>query len=260
MVALLARLGSNGAMLNTDKAWRKWGRDDPYFGVLADQRFARERIADSRTAFFATGDDYVDGLLRSFEHHFGALPRGRALDHGCGVGRLTLPLARAFDTVVALDVSPDMLAEAVTNAADGGVANIRFAAADDALGAADGRFDFVNSHLVLQHVPVRRGMTIIDALVDRVAPGGGFHISVSHRTDRGARRLLYWASANIPGVKLWQNVCAGRGWNAPAMQMNHYPMGQIIARLGARGITSLMVTTHVEPRFVTCSLLGRAPA
>jgi 2-polyprenyl-3-methyl-5-hydroxy-6-metoxy-1,4-benzoquinol methylase len=260
MVALLACLGSNGAMLNTDKAWQKWGRDDPYFGVLADQRFARERIESSRAAFFATGDDYVDGLLKSFEHHFGALPRGRALDHGCGVGRLTLPLAHAFASVVALDVSPEMLAEAAANAAGVGVANICFAAADDTLGAADGGFDFVNSHLVLQHVPVSRGMKIIDALVDRVAPGGGFHVSVSHRTDRGARRLLYWASANIPGVKLWQNVCARRDWNAPAMQMNDYPLGQIVALLGARGISSLVVTTHVEPRFVTCSLLGRTPA
>jgi 2-polyprenyl-3-methyl-5-hydroxy-6-metoxy-1,4-benzoquinol methylase len=260
MVALLARLGSNSAMLNTDKAWQKWGRDDPYFGVLADNRFARDRIASSRDAFFATGDNWVDGLLKSFEHQFGVLPRGRALDHGCGVGRLAIPLARAFDAVVALDVSPDMLAEAATNAAGRGVANIRFAAADDALGEADGSFAFVNSHLVLQHVPVRRGMAIIDALVDRVAPGGGFHISVSHRTDRGWRRLLYWASANIPGVKLWQNVCAGRGWNAPAMQMNHYPIGYIVARLASRGITSLVVTTHAEPRFVTCSLLGRRPA
>ena len=247
-------------MLDTDKAWQKWGRDNPYFGVLADERFAADRIADSRDAFFATGDAWVGGLLKSFEHHFGALARGRALDHGCGVGRLTLPLARAFDAVVGLDVAPAMLAEAAANAASAGAANIRFAAADDALGAADGRFDLVNSHLVLQHVPVHRGMGIIDALVDRVAPGGGLHLSVSHRIDRGARRLLYWASANIPGVKLWQNVCAGRTWNAPAMQMNHYPLGRIVALLASRGITGIVVTTHVESRFVTCSLLGRKPA
>jgi SAM-dependent methyltransferase len=244
-------------MLNTDKAWQKWGRDDPYFGVLADDRFAAARIASSRADFFATGDEFVAGLLARIEHHFGSLPRGRALDHGCGVGRLALPLARAFVSVVAIDVAPAMLAEAAANAERASITNISFALADDHLSAADGSFDFVNSHLVLQHVPVRRGLKLLDALVDRVAPGGGFHLTVSMRTDRGGPRWLYWASANIPGVKIWQNICAGRAWNAPAMQMNHYPLGPIVAGLGARGVSDVLVTTHVEPRFVTCSLIGR---
>ena len=34
----------------------------------------------------------------------------------------------------------------------------------------------------------------------------------------------------------------------------------VIRELASRGITSLVVTTHAEPRFVTCSLLGRRPA
>jgi SAM-dependent methyltransferase len=247
-------------MLNTDKAWRKWGVEDPYFGVLADVRFAIACIDTSRDAFFATGSGFVAWLLARAEGQFGSIARGRVLDHGCGVGRLTLPLAREFDEVVALDVAPAMLAEAAANAARGNVSNIRFAAADDRLAQADGQFDLVNSHLVLQHIPVRRGMVLLDALVDRVAPGGLFHISLSLRTDRGPPRWLYWASANIPGVKLWQNLCAGRAWNAPAMQMNDYPLGQIIARLAARSIADLLITTHVEPRFVTCSLIGKKPA
>ena len=120
-----------------------------------------------------------------------------------------------------------------------GVTNIRFVEADDALSGAEGSFDFVISLMVLQHVPVRRGMAMLDALIDRVAPGGGFHLHVSVRTDRGGPRWLYWASANIPGVKIWQNICARRAWNAPAMQMNDYPLGEIMARLAARGISDL---------------------
>lgn len=247
-------------MLNTDKAWRKWGRDDPYFGVLAHDRFAAARIAESRDEFFATGRDFVTHLLAEVERRFGPLRRDRALDHGCGVGRLTLPLAAAFAEVVALDVAPAMLAEATANAAKAGATNIRFADADDALTRADGAYDFVNSHLVLQHVPVRRGLVIVDRLIERVAPGGGFHLSVSLRTDRGGWRWLYWASATIPGVKIWQNFCAGRAWNAPAMQMNDYPLGRIVARLAARGIDDLLVVTERQARFMTCSLIGRMPA
>lgn len=247
-------------MLNTDKAWRKWGVDDPYFAVLADDRYAAAHIDESREQFFATGRDFISWLLTEAERHHGPSRRDRALDHGCGVGRLTLPLAENFGQIVALDVSPAMLEEARANAARSRHSNIRFAVADDRLTAANGQFDLVNSHLVIQHVPVRRGMIVLDALIDRVAPGGIFHISISVRTDRGPRRWLYWASANIPGVKIWQNVCAGRAWNAPAMQMNDYPLGQIIARLGSHAIGELFVSSQVEPRFMTCSLMGRKAA
>ncbi|MBA3668399.1 MAG: class I SAM-dependent methyltransferase [Sphingomonas sp.] len=247
-------------MLSTDKAWKKWGSQDPYFGVLAQDRFSAALIGENRDEFFASGRHSIAHLLTEYERHLGPLPRGRALDHGCGVGRLSLPLAAEFAEVLALDVAPAMLAEAAANARQAGATNLRFAEADDGLSRADGAFDFVNSLMVLQHVPVRRGLRILDALVDKVAPGGGFHLHLSIRTDRGGWRWLYWASANIPGVKIWQNICAGRPWNAPAMQMNHYPLSPIVSRLAMRGIVQLIVISEPHARFVTCSLIGRKPA
>lgn len=246
-------------MIDTDRHWDKWGREDPYFGVLAEDRFRSTSIADSRGAFLETGRVFIADLLAQFERQFGKLERGRALDHGCGVGRLTLPLADHFSEVVALDVSAPMLAEAERNAAESGKSNIRFLPADDQLSGASGQFDFVNSFITLQHVPVRRGLPIFFRLIDRVKPGGGFHLHVSFRTETLNWRLLYWASANVPGVKIWQNICAGRAWNAPAMQMNNYPLARMLARLAAQGITDLKIVTEHHPRFTMCSLLGRKP-
>lgn len=244
-------------MLNTDKAWKRWGQLDPYFGVLADERFARRNIDRHRDEFFASGKEYIWHLLKRFEDHFGELRRERALDHGCGVGRLTLPLAGKFSNVVGLDVSPNMLAEAEANARRADLANAHFALADDDLSTATGEFDFVNSHMVLQHVPVRRGLPILFRLIDKVRPGGGFHLQLSYRTEPFSRSALYWASANIPGVKLWQNVCAGRHWNAPAMQINNYPLDRILTRLALSEVTEILVSTENHERFVYCSLIGR---
>lgn len=247
-------------MLSTDKAWKKWGSQDPYFGVLADDRFATDRIDAHRDLFFASGEETVAGILAGFEARFGPLARGRALDHGCGVGRLTLPLAARFEQVVAADVAPSMLAQAAANARASSVDNITMVEADDILSRVTGEFDFVVSLMVLQHVPVPRGLRIFDRLVDCVARGGGFHLHLSVRTDRGPLRWLYWASANVPGVKIIQNILAGRRWNAPAMQMNDYPLGAIVAALAAKGITDLALTCEHHGRFVTCGLTGRRPA
>jgi SAM-dependent methyltransferase len=246
-------------MVSTDKDWTRWGREDPYFGVLADQRFSGGSIEAHREEFFASGRGFVTEVLRRYERHFGTLPRGRALDHGCGVGRLTLSLAREFATVDGLDVAPDMLAEARRNAGQAGADNVGFALADDQLSNASDGYDFVNSHLVLQHIPVGRGLRILGRLLDKVERGGGFHFNVSFRTETTRWRLLYWASANVPGVKVWQNVCAGRRWNLPAMQMNDYPIRHIIAHLASLGITEFLVTTEKHPRFVTCNFLGKRP-
>jgi SAM-dependent methyltransferase len=246
-------------MLSTDKSWEKFGRDQPYFGVLADEKFTPEKIQHNRDEFFASGQGAVSQILGRYEAHFANLRRERALDHGCGVGRLTFALARQFASVVALDVSPSMLAEAKANAGRFGVSNVTFDLADDRLSNADGTFDFVNSHMVLQHIRVRRGLRVASRLLGKVRPGGGFNLHFSTRTDGLRSRSLWWASHHIPGVKFWQNVCAGRPWNAPAMQMNDYPLNRIVALLASRGIAEFLISTEKHAQFRTLSVTGKLP-
>lgn len=247
-------------MLSTDKAWEKFGRQDPYFGVLAEQRFTAGHIGANKDDFFASGRSAVARLVKRHERHFGPLAQCRALDHGCGVGRLSLPLARKFDRVVGLDVSQAMLSEASANARDAGLTNVEFALADDGLSNAPGEFDFVISYMVLQHVRVRRGLRILSRLMAKVRPGGGFHFHFSIRTDPLRSRALWWASHHIPGVKIWQNVCAGRPWNAPAMQMNNYPLNRIAVLLARYGMAEFLVATERHADFLTLSVIGKRPA
>ena len=247
-------------MLSTDKAWEKFGRTDPYFGVLAHERFTASQIEANREEFFASGRHSIGHILARYEQHFGKLWRDRALDHGCGVGRLTLPLAAQFGEVFGLDVSPSMIAEARANAARYDIGNVQFVAADDQLSEAPGEFDFVNSLMVLQHIRVRRGLRILSRLLVKVRPGGGFHVHLSLRTDPLRSRALWWASHHIPGVKIWQNVFAGRPWNAPAMQMNNYPLSRVAALLDANGVSDFLVSTERHASFLTLSVMGRKPS
>jgi SAM-dependent methyltransferase len=79
----------------------------------------------------------------------------RVLDVGCGPGTITVGLAAlaAQGEVVGMDASQDVLAEARAEADRRSQANVRFETGDVyELRFADGTFDVVHAHQVLQHL------------------------------------------------------------------------------------------------------------
>lgn len=243
-------------MANSDSAWRRWGETDPYFGVLADPRFRNGQIAENRDAFFELGRLTVEERLATAVRQFGHFRRGRALDFGCGVGRLSIALATHFDEVLGLDISPAMLAEARANADRAGAGHLRFSPSDDTLSAAEGRFDLVMSFIVLQHIPVRRGMKIVARLLDLVASGGVIALQIcTGRPDDRPSRLRYWAQRHVPGFSQALNLWNGRPWNEPLMQMNAYSVDEVLALAEAAGFGPALVEDYDDGRFKSAQLL-----
>jgi 2-polyprenyl-3-methyl-5-hydroxy-6-metoxy-1,4-benzoquinol methylase len=95
--------------------------------------------------------------------------RKAALDFGCGVGRLSQPLARYFDRVVGVDVSPEMtrLADEINQYP----ARVRYLcnSRDDLAVLPTNDFTFI-SNVVLQHRALDNAA--VSATVPVVAPGG----------------------------------------------------------------------------------------
>ena len=106
------------SITNTDAVWEWFGKNQPYSAVLVEAKYKNEQLNDeARKDFFSTGKAYVDFVLRTISEHFDTnFTRKRALDFGCGVGRLTIPLSAACQRVVGVDASPSMLEEAKKNA------------------------------------------------------------------------------------------------------------------------------------------------
>src|SRR4051812_3426092 len=100
-------------MGKTDSDWEKFGRIDPYYGVLSHDRFhAAAEAGEARQAFFQSGESHIDLVFRTIREHCDAdFAPQRAFDFGCGVGRLVIPLARRAARVVGADISDAMLAE-----------------------------------------------------------------------------------------------------------------------------------------------------
>jgi 2-polyprenyl-3-methyl-5-hydroxy-6-metoxy-1,4-benzoquinol methylase len=186
--------------LDTDKDWEFFGRTDPYWGVLTHAQFKSENLTDAaRAEFFDSGRANIQHILGVVRDKVvpGFVP-GRALDFGCGVGRLTLPLAEVAHSVVGVDVSDSMLAEARRNASAGGLANVEFVKADDRLSQVDGPFDFVNTYIVLQHIPAPRGQAIFQRLVELLAPGGVGAVHVTYSKPMFDACPAYFWPASSP--------------------------------------------------------------
>jgi 2-polyprenyl-3-methyl-5-hydroxy-6-metoxy-1,4-benzoquinol methylase len=250
-----------GDKVRSDSAWQSWADADPYFGVLSDERFRAGRIDEHREEFFASGERDVRRFIERFEQSFGRLPSGGALDFGCGVGRLSLPLASRFDRVLGLDVAPAMLVEARANAERFQCPNAAFANADDALSNAPGQFAFVCSYIVLQHIPVPRGLAFIERLIAKVQPGGGCMLHVSlRRAPSMVRRSVYWARLHVPGAHAALNLALGRPRREPMMQMNEYPLPAVLAQFHRAGMHDVLVGLEDHQGTLTASLTARRPA
>jgi 2-polyprenyl-3-methyl-5-hydroxy-6-metoxy-1,4-benzoquinol methylase len=99
---------------NTDKDWEKYGKEDAYYGVLSDEKFRKSQLTeDLKQEFFHSGETYIADILAKIRQRFQSdWTIGKAVDFGCGVGRLVIPLAKHAQEVTGIDVSESMLAEA----------------------------------------------------------------------------------------------------------------------------------------------------
>ena len=96
------------------------------------------------------------------------LSGARLLDAGCGTGALSVEAARRGAAVVAVDLSPTLVALAAERAAADGVAGIDFRSGD-MLDAVFGRFEHVVAMDSLIHYPLAQ---VVDALA-ALAPRAG---------------------------------------------------------------------------------------
>lgn len=166
---------------DTDQDWDHIGRAHPYHGVLANPRFLNPG-PDDLADFFKSGEGDIRHALANLTRAFGPFEPKSALDFGCGVGRLLIPLARLCGRAFGVDVSEPMLDLARRHCAE--------AAVEVELGKAippDRQFDLVNSLIVLQHIPPARGYSLIRQLWGAVAPRGCLCLHVT--TYKDARHM-----------------------------------------------------------------------
>jgi SAM-dependent methyltransferase len=157
-------------LLDTHRDWDALGRDDPLWAVLTER--GRRGRRWTREEFLATGRQEIAEALELAEQVGAAPRRGRALDFGCGAGRLTQALAAEFEQAVGVDIAPSMLAAARSLAPDEERCSFRLNTGQRLEGIDDGEFDFAYSARVLQHMPRANALAYIGELLRILRPGG----------------------------------------------------------------------------------------
>ena len=190
---------------DTDADWRELGATQPYWGVISHPDFRSENLTPARLDhFYSSGPFHIDPIAKALARLTGKPPSGRALDFGCGVGRLTEAMTAYADDVTGYDIAPGMLA----------VARERGGKANYVGEMPSGLFDWINSFIVFQHIPPERGEAIIADLLGRLADGGAISLQLTVWRDArrqapdvrgGWRRLLHgplrrrWVRRRPPG-------------------------------------------------------------
>lgn len=226
--------------MSTDADWEKIGRNNPFFGVASEARFlGRVLEPEAAGAFRTYGEVEVARILEAVERWAGPCPRTKALDFGCGVGRLSLPLARHFQEVVGVDISRPMLEEARRQAGAASVGNLRLCRTLEEVAGERGTFGFVNTFVVLQHIAPERGLACIREMIELLAEGGcgALHMKYGHRKHGptlGAKPLgnRLVEALRRPFSRLQRHLAR----RDPAMQMNAYPVNQALFLLHQAGV------------------------
>lgn len=214
--------------------WDALGAQDPLYAVLSAP--GKRGGAWDQAEFFATGEAEIAGLLESLQRDGESFGRACALDFGCGVGRLSQPLAVRFERVIAVDVAPSMLAKAKALAPEGLPIDWTLNEAADLKVVPSGTVDLLYSHIVLQHIPPGLALGYIREFVRVLSPGGLAVFQVPERSEDPVWRVRLKRA--VP--KAWLRAYRRARYGPQALvdvevQMNGIPPAQVEAAVQAAG-------------------------
>lgn len=171
----------------SENRWEQLAREDAEFYIWTDLAAGDE--------FFRSGERDVARILDFAQPPRDA--RGAALEIGCGVGRLSIPMSRAFGSIRAVDIAPTMLEKLRANCRARGIDNVQGMLAGDAWDADV--HDFAYTRIVLQHIEAWADIvTYLERLGRALRPGGLLYAQFDTRTPN----LVYALRNRLPDFLL----------------------------------------------------------
>ena len=196
--------------------WETWAATDPLFAILSDP--AKLGGKWDLEEFMAHTPELSQALSLAKDHGL-TYPTHRALDFGCGIGRITQALADHFESVVGIDISETMIAQAA-------VLNRHGERCRYVTGTLKqfpvGEFDLAFSVYVIQHVPRSMQPEVLRDLVRVVKPGGLAAIQIAAPPRGMSRVRTQFGPRWLKELRFRR-----RFGKAPLIEMNPLSAGQV---------------------------------
>ncbi|HKW98793.1 MAG TPA: class I SAM-dependent methyltransferase [Bryobacteraceae bacterium] len=175
--------------------WNDRAREDARYYVAFGRRGQQEE------EFFASAADVMRDLERELtrlDRHVAPESR-RALEVGCGPGRLMRPMSAHFGEIHGVDVSDEMIRLAEERFHGASRMHLHVTNGADLAPLTSDYFDFVYSYAVFQHIPSREVVLAYFAEIRRVLKNGGI-----------ARLQLSGLPAGMKAPDTWEGVRLSR--------------------------------------------------
>lgn len=211
------------------KNWDAFGKADPLWAINThpDKKDGQWNEKE----FFEIGEKEMEEQFLYLDQKGIPVNHARALDFGCGVGRITQPLARRFDEVEGVDCARSMIEKA--NSYNNHPGNCRYTLNErsDLSIFPDNHFDFIYSIWTLQHMPPELSFIYIREFVRTLAPGG---VAVFQLPGTSLSRFQAF-NRHIP---LWIKQLYGKfkfALSGPYMEMYGADPGEVEAIIESSG-------------------------
>ncbi|GAC1326294.1 MAG: hypothetical protein NVSMB13_10960 [Mycobacteriales bacterium] len=234
----------------TREVWESLGQTDADWAVLTERKRRHGGWSEDLAAFYASGQADVDAVLALVD----PLPV-RALDWGCGTGRLSLALAGRGIEVTSVDVAESMLATLAARAAERGLP-VHPVLVDEFQPTGD--YDLALSLLVLQHLPdVTSVQRALQTMVAALRPGGTIVVEIPSQPLLWRARLQprFRAYRALRRLGVPARVLQARGLSG--ISMLAIPVVDVRLMLGLAGATGIEVAEHADPDYVYARYAGR---
>jgi SAM-dependent methyltransferase len=211
------------------KDWDAFGRSDPLWAIITDPSKLGRRWEPED--FFAMGVQEIDALMKEVAGLGLEFPRRRALDFGCGVGRLSQALASYFDEVHGVDVAPSMIEGAERFNRHGDRCRFHVNSVDSLALFAENYFYFIYSNITLQHIEPIYTKRYLAEFLRVLAPGGVLVFQLPHRPFSPFKQ---WVKHSLASTAL--SVFRRFGYlSRPIMVMNGIAHDEVIRLLECHG-------------------------
>jgi ubiquinone/menaquinone biosynthesis C-methylase UbiE len=191
---------------DVQKTYEVYGKEDPLYAVLS-RKDAKDNKWDA-DEFFASGREEIADAMNHLTKLGLEVNKGRAMDFGCGVGRLTQALCQEFSEAVGVDISYSMIESAEKHNRFRGRCEYRVNTTDDLEQLDDASFDFVYSNISLQHSPPEASSKYIAEFFRILQPGGValFQIPSGPRHEPGSLDAKIYSIKRGPLRRFWKRI------------------------------------------------------